>query len=99
MMGAAMAVNPVRVGAAPELRWPLMCAAAIGGLILAFAHAPESRVPMAFVQALCGLVCMIIALLHFGMAPGPVAALLGGALMAFGAVDRLGLSVTVGPRA
>jgi hypothetical protein len=88
---AAMVISLTRTGAAmPEVRWPVTAGAILSGLLLAFVQSPSSRVPLAFVQALCGLVCFIIALMHFGILPGPVIELIGGAMLTFGAVDRLG---------
>ena len=91
----AMVVNPLRTGPPPEVRWPVTGGAILAGLLLTFTPSTSARVPLAFVQALCGLVCLITALTHFSVQLGPVAALLGGALVTFGAVDRLGL--TAGP--
>ena len=90
LIAPAMVVNLQSAGAAiPEVRWPVTFGAIVAGLVLAFRHAPSSRVPLAFVQVLCGLVCFMIALLHFAIMPGPLLELLGGALILFGAVDRL----------
>jgi hypothetical protein len=85
-----MVINLTRTGAAiPEVRWPVTAGAILSGLLLAAAPSKTSRVPLAFVQALSGLICFIIALMHFGMLPGPLFDLLGGGLLTFGAVDRL----------
>jgi hypothetical protein len=87
----ALVMDMTRQGAAmEEVRWPVTGGAILSGLLLAFTPSPSSRVPLAFVQALCGLICFIIALLHFGVRPGPIVDLLGGALLTFGAIDRLG---------
>jgi hypothetical protein len=91
----AIVINLTRTGAAiPEVRWPVTIGAILSGLLLAVAPSPASRMPLAFVQALCGLTCFITALFHFGMQPGPLIELLGGALLTFGAVDRLGQPVS-----
>jgi len=95
LAGPAMVMDMTRSAAGiPEVRWPVMVGAILSGLLLAFSPAPGSGavrvMPLAFVQALCGLVCLILALMHFGMLPGPLVELLGGALLTFGAVDRLG---------
>jgi hypothetical protein len=91
LLTPAIVINLTRTGAAiPEVRWPVTAGAILAGLLLAFVPSPSSRVPLAFVQALCGLICFIIALMHFRMLPGPLLDLLGGALLTFGAVDRLG---------
>lgn len=93
----ALATNPTRMGALiPEVRWPVTGGAILAGLLLALSPSPGSRVPLAFVQALCGIVCFIVAMLHFGMLPGPLVELLGGALLTFGAVDRLNRSSPAG---
>ena len=86
-----MIVNLTRSGAGiPEVRWPVTAGAILSGLLLAFAPGGPARVPLAFVQALSGLVCFIIALMHFGIMPGPLVDLVGGGLLTFGAIDRLG---------
>ena len=95
LVAPAIVMDLTRTGAAiPEVRWPVTGGAILAGLLLALSPALGSGTlwvtPLAFVQALCGLVCFIIALMHFGMLPGPLVELLGGALLTFGAVDRLG---------
>ena len=90
-----MVMDMTRSGAGiPEVRWPITVGAILSGLLLAFSPSPGSGaawvIPRAFMQALCGLVCLILALMHFSMLPGPLVELLGGALLTFGAVDRLG---------
>lgn len=88
---AAIVINLTRTGAAmDEVRWPVTIGAILSGLLLAFTPSAAARIPLAFVQALCGLICFIIALMHFGIQPGPLIELFGGALLTFGAVDRLG---------
>lgn len=91
----AMVVNPVRIGPPAEARLPLTAGAIAAGVLLAVTGARPPTVPTAFVQALCGLVCLVSALLHFGTQPGPVAALVGGGLIAFGAIDRLAATASV----
>ena len=90
LVAPAIVINLTRTGAAiEEVRWPVTVGAILCGLLLAFTPSPSSRVPLAFVHALGGLLCFMIALLHFGMQPGPIVELLGGALLTFGAVDRI----------
>ena len=90
-LSPAMVVNMTRTGALmDDVKWPVTAAAILSGLLLAVAPAGSSRMPLTFVQALCGLVCFIIALMHFGMLPGPLIDLAGGGLLTFGAVDRMG---------
>lgn len=94
LVGPALVSDPTRIGAGiPGVRWPVTVGAILAGLLLAFSPLPGSRVPLVFMQALCGLVCFITALMHFGMLPGPLIGLLGGALLTFGAVDRMGQSL------
>jgi len=79
----------VRGADMPEVHWPVMIGAIACGLLLAFTPSPNSRIQIAFVQALCGLVCLIVGFMHFAMQPGPIVDVIGGALLTFGAVDRL----------
>lgn len=86
----AIVVDLTRSGAAIDsVRWPILAGAILSGLLLAVTHASSSRIPVIFVQALCGIVCLVIGLMHFAMLPGPLLDLLGGALLSVGAVDRL----------
>ena len=89
LLAPAMVVNLTRAGAPDEVRWPVIAGALVAGSLLAFAPPTGSRVPLAFVQALCGLVCFITSLTHFALLPGPLVELLGGGLLTFGAVDRI----------
>ncbi|HLJ57759.1 MAG TPA: hypothetical protein VKT77_22170 [Chthonomonadaceae bacterium] len=87
----AMVVNLTREGwGLPEVRWPITACAILPGLALVMPAPRVSRIAPAFVQALCGIVCFVIALTHFGMLAGPIAALVGGLLIAAGAVDCAG---------
>jgi hypothetical protein len=73
----------------PEVHWPVLIGAITCGLLLAFTPSPSSRIQIAFVHALCGLACLIVGFMHFAMQPGPIVEVIGGALLTFGAVDRL----------
>ena len=85
----AIVISMTRTGAGiPGVRWPVTACAILSGLMLAFPPTPASRIPMAVVQGLCGLVCFVIALTHFAIQPGVLIDLVGGALLTFGAVDR-----------
>jgi len=91
----ALVVNFAATSAGAEIavvRWPVTVGAILSGLLIVFAHSPSSRVPLACLQALCGLVCLFVGLTHFALLPGPVVDLLGGALLTLGAVDRAGLT-------
>jgi hypothetical protein len=99
LISPALVINLTLNGSSmPDVRWPVTVGAILSGLLLAVEHSKSSRMPLAFVQALCGLVCFIIALMHFGILPGPLVDLLGGALLTFGAVDGLGQSASGGHR-
>ncbi len=70
-------------------RWPLTICAALGGALLLWPDsAARARLPLALVQGACGLACVVIALTRLAPQPGPLIALLGGALLTFGAIDR-----------
>ena len=86
---SALAVNLTRTGAPDEVRWPVTGGAILAGLLLAFVKSSMSRATLAMVQALCGVVCFVTAITHFSMLGGPLVALIGGALITVGAVDRL----------
>jgi hypothetical protein len=99
LISPALVINLTLNGSSmPDVRWPVTVGAILSGLLLAVGHSESSRIPIAFVQALSGLVCFIIALMHFGMLPGPLVDLLGGALLTFGAVDSLGQPASRGHR-
>ncbi len=85
----ALVINLTRTGGAIDaVRWPVMAAAILCGLLLVYSAPSSARAPLTFVQALCGLICLIIALLHFAIQPGPLVDLLGGSLLTAGSVDR-----------
>ncbi len=74
--------------AMPGIRWPLTISSILSGLLLAFNVSPSTKMSLAIVQGLCGIVCFVTALLHFGLQSGPLFAFVGGSLLTFGAFDR-----------
>ena len=74
--------------AMPGIRWPLTISSILSGLLLAFNVSPATKMSLAIVQGLCGIVCFVTALLHFGLQSGPLFAFVGGSLLTFGAFDR-----------
>ena len=85
--------NPVRTGFQTNAHWPLTVCACICGLMLLWTPGQKSRLPLLFMQSLCGLLCLMIPLNQFresGFAPlpGVIVGLFGGALLLFGAMDR-----------
>lgn len=78
-----------RIGAGiPAVRWPLTFGSVFSGSTLLFTPNEKNRVILAVVQGLSGLVCFVVAITHFAVQAGSLVALVGGALLTFGAVDR-----------
>ncbi len=73
------------------LRWPLTLCAVLAGASLLFAPTPQNRVRMVAGQIVAAAVCVLIPLARFGLRPGVLAALLGGALLLYGALERYGV--------
>lgn len=89
----ALVVNLTRTGAAiPEVRWVITIGAIGSGLLLVVNVTRQVRAPLAALHILGGLCCFVTALTHFGIYPGPLLGLVGGALLTYGAVERLDLS-------
>ena len=75
------------------VHWPLSVCGILCGLTLVWSPIAKARLPLLFTQTLCGLVCLLIPLRQFvqsGYQPlsGVLVALVGGALLLFGALDR-----------
>ena len=85
-------------------RNPILLGAFGSGALLLFSVTPHSRLPLLFAQGLCGLLVFVVALrwlsqANFAFLPGVVLGLLGGILLAFGAVDRLAGPPDISPPA
>ena len=75
---------------------PLTLCSALCSAGLLWKVSSSNRLALAAVQCACALACLVIALTHIAPLPGVLAALCGGALLAFGAIDRYSGSVAAG---
>jgi hypothetical protein len=69
--------------------WVLLGSAIAAATLLMWNPTERSRQPLALLQGLCGLVCVGIALRFFQLQVGVLVALAGGALLIYGAYDRM----------
>jgi len=78
------------------IRWTLLgCAVACGATLL-WMPTPKTRLTLAVVQGVCGLTCFILTLawlVRFAIQPGILMALIGSALLIYGAIDRFSFTL------
>ncbi|MCW3099327.1 MAG: hypothetical protein JWL77_4945 [Chthonomonadaceae bacterium] len=84
---------PVR-GFDLPLHWPLTFCAVLCGVSLLILPNPQNRSRWAIVQILSATVCLLLPLIRFALQAGVLVALLGGSLLFFGALERLGIGET-----
>jgi len=95
---SGMPKEVVVTGFQTAAHWPLTLGAILCGAALLWSPDEKTRLPLAFLQGVCGLLCFVIALRAFAQGgfaplPGVIVALIGGGLLAFGAIDRFTASV------
>ncbi|HEV2472903.1 MAG TPA: hypothetical protein VGS41_09575 [Chthonomonadales bacterium] len=69
-------------------RWPLTICPLVCGTTLLLTPTVKTRYLLAVAHGGCALACIIIPLSRFAWEPGVLAALAGGALLTYGAIDR-----------
>ncbi|GEM_PF-1542594 len=97
-MPAALVLNvpsdfPVK-GFDLPLHWPLTFCAVLCGVSLLILPKPHNRSRWAAFQITLAAVCLLLPLIRFALQPGVIAALLGGSLVLFGALERFGIGET-----
>ena len=71
-----------------EVFWPLLLGSSLSSSLLLWTPDEKTRLPLLVAQLAFGLTCFVVTLAHFAPLPGVLTALVGSALLLFGAVER-----------